>query len=142
MTHGTRHVLIAYDGSPGAATAVRAAASLFADARVSIATVPPDPTVQAGMALPSLVGMSPVAVEGVMDDLNTEARRQADETTAQGVEQARALGLDAEPVVIDPSAPAWFALLATARRLPADLLISGTRGRGAFARALLGSTSS
>jgi hypothetical protein len=43
---------------------------------------------------------------------------------------------------VDPSAPAWEALLDAAHRVAADVLACGTRGRGAFARALLGSTSS
>jgi nucleotide-binding universal stress UspA family protein len=136
------HLLIAYDGSPSAATAVTAAASLFRDARVSVATVPSDPSVRAGTAVPVLPGTSPVAVQEAIDDLRAEATRQADETAAQAVEQARTLGLAAEAVTVRPSAPAWAALLDAARQLGADLLICGTRGRGAFARALLGSTAS
>ena len=44
--------------------------------------------------------------------------------------------------MIPPSGPAWAALLDAAHQAGADVLICGTRGRGAFARALLGSTSS
>jgi nucleotide-binding universal stress UspA family protein len=134
-------VLIAYDGSPSAATAVRVTAGLFRDARVSIATVPSETTVRAGTAVPVLPGTSPVAVQQAIDELAAEARRQADETAEQAVEQARTLGLAAEAVTITPSAPASAALLDAAHRLGADLLVCGTRGRGAFARALLGSTS-
>jgi nucleotide-binding universal stress UspA family protein len=142
ITHGSPQLLIAYDGSPSAATAVRVTASLFRDARVSVATVPSEPTVHAGTAVPTVPGSSPAAVQRAIDELAAEARRRADETTEQAVEQARALGLAAEPVTLPPSAPAWAALLDAARRLGADLLVCGTRGRGAFARALLGSTSS
>ena len=142
MAHGAPYLLIAYDGSPGAATAVSAAASLFPNARASVATVPSEPNVRAGTALPLLPNTSPTAVQQVIDDLRAEARRQADETAEQAVEQARTLGLDAEPVTVGSSAPAWAALLEAAHRLRADVLVCGTRGRGAFARALLGSTSS
>jgi nucleotide-binding universal stress UspA family protein len=45
-------------------------------------------------------------------------------------------------VVVRPSVREWAALLDAARTLGADVLICGTRGRGAFGRALLGSTSS
>jgi nucleotide-binding universal stress UspA family protein len=134
-------VLIAYDGSPSAATAVRAAASLFPTARGSVATAPSDPMVQAGTAFGMIPDMSPMVVEETIDHLTAEARRQADETMEQAVEQARTLGLDAEPVTIAPSSPAWAALLDAAHRVGADVLVCGTRGRGAFARALLGSTS-
>jgi nucleotide-binding universal stress UspA family protein len=137
----TGRLLIAYDGSPSAATAVRAAAGLFPDARASVATVPWEPTLRAGTAFPALPGMSPAVGQQAIDELAAEARRRAEETAEQAVEQARTLGLDAEPVTVRPSAPAWGALLDTAHRLSAEVLICGTRGRGAFARALLGSTS-
>ena len=142
MAHTAPHLLTAYDGSPSAATAVRAAASLFGDARASVATVPSGPTVRAGTAVPALPHMSPTAAQQAIDELRAEARRQADATAEPAVGQARMLGLDAEPVTVRPSAPAWAALLDAAHRLGADVLICGTRGRGAFARALLGSTAS
>jgi nucleotide-binding universal stress UspA family protein len=142
QARGVPYLLIAYDGSPSAATAVRAAASLFGNARASVVTVPAEPTVRAGTAVPMLPSMSPTTVQQAIDELRAEARREADETARQAVEQARTLGLDAGPVSVDPSAPGWAALLDVAHRLGADVLVCGTRGRGAFARALLGSTSS
>jgi nucleotide-binding universal stress UspA family protein len=142
MAHGSGHLLIAYDGSPTAATAVRAAASIFRNARASIATVPSEPTVRAGTAVAMLPSMPPETIRQTIDEFDDEARRQADETAEQAVELARTLGLDAEAVTVPPSALAWAALLDAAHRLGAEVLICGTRGRGAFARALLGSTSS
>jgi nucleotide-binding universal stress UspA family protein len=142
MAHEARHLLVAYDGSTSAATALHAAASLFGNARASVATVPSEPALRAGTAVPVLPGMSPDVVGRATDELRAEARRQADETAEQAVRQARTLGLDAEAVTVPPSAPAWAALLDAAHRLGADVLVCGTRGRGAFARALLGSTSS
>jgi nucleotide-binding universal stress UspA family protein len=142
MAHGAPRLLIAYDGSPSAATAVAAAASLFGSAHASVATVPPEPTVRAGTALPVLPSVPPTAVQQAIDELRAEARRQADETSERAVGQARTLGLDAEPVTVPASGPAWAALLDAAHRLGADVLVCGTRGRGAFARALLGSTAS
>jgi nucleotide-binding universal stress UspA family protein len=142
VAHAAPRLLIAYDGSPSASTAVRAAAGLFGNARASVATVPSEPTVRAGTALPVLPTMSPGVVQHAIDELRAEARRQADETAEQAVGQARTLGLDAEAVTVPPSAPAWAALLDAAHRVGADVLICGTRGRGAFARAILGSTAS
>jgi nucleotide-binding universal stress UspA family protein len=136
------HLLIAYDGSPSAATAVRAAASLFPGGRAAVATVPSDPATHTGTALPVLPGMSPGTVQQAIDELSAEARRQADETAGHAVEQARALGLDVEPVTVRPTTPVWAGLLDAAHELGADALVCGSRGRGAFARALLGSTSS
>jgi nucleotide-binding universal stress UspA family protein len=138
----TPRVLIAYDGSPSAATAVRAAAGLFPAARAFVVTVPLESTVRARAALGMHPTMAPDAVHEALDALGAEARRQAEETAQQAVDRAQALGLQAEIVPVDPSAPAWAALLDAAHRVAADVLACGTRGRGAFARALLGSTSS
>ena len=133
--------LIAYDGSPSAATALRAVAGLFPTAQACVVTVP-ETTVHAATAFPELPAISPDVVQRVIDELGAEARRQAGETAEQAVDRARALGLKAEVVPVDQSAPAWAALLDAAHRVAADVLACGTRGRGAFARALLGSTSS
>ena len=140
--HSTPRVLIAYDGSPSAATAVRAAAGLFPTAQAYVVTVPLESTVRARAALGAHPTMAPNAVQEAIDVLGAEAQRQADETAQQAVDQTMALGLQAEVVPVDPSAPAWAALLDAAHRVGADVLACGTRGRGAFARALLGSTSS
>jgi nucleotide-binding universal stress UspA family protein len=142
MTEKDVALLIAYDGSPSAATAVRASASLFPNARAAVATVPSEQTMRVGTAVPVLPNMSPAAAQQAIDSLGAEARRQAAEAAEQAVEQSRTLGLDAEPVTVQPSGPAWAALLDAAHRVDADVLVCGTRGRGAFARALLGSTSS
>lgn len=135
-------LVIAYDGSPNAATAVRAAASLFPGARASIATVPYDPTTRGWTAATMLSSTAPGAIEQTIDQLGAEARREAEKTAGEGVEQARALGLDAEAETVPATLPAWAALLDAAHRAGAEVLVCGSRGRGAFARALLGSTSS
>jgi nucleotide-binding universal stress UspA family protein len=142
MADGAPHVLIAYDGSPNAATAVRAAAGLFRGARASVATVTHDPTARAITAAASLPSGSPEVMQQTIEQMGDEARREADEIAGQGVEQARLLGLDADTATVPLAAPAWAALLEAAHGLGADVLVCGTRGRGAFARALLGSTSS
>jgi nucleotide-binding universal stress UspA family protein len=135
-------LLIAYDDSPSAATAVRAAAGLFPGARASVAMAPSEPSVHAGAAGTVLVGGSPTSIQQAFEELAAVDRRFAADTAERGAEQARTLGLDAESVIIDSSGPAWRSLLDTARSIGADVLVCGTRGRGAFARALLGSTSS
>jgi nucleotide-binding universal stress UspA family protein len=136
------HLLIAVDGSPSAETAMRAAAGLFRGARASVAMVPSEPVVHAGTAGAVLPGIAPDAAQRTLDALATEARQEAAESAERAAEQARSLGLDAEATPIGPATPPWAALLDAAHRLGADVLVAGTRGRGAFARVLLGSTSS
>jgi nucleotide-binding universal stress UspA family protein len=138
----TPRVLVAYDGSPSAATAVRAAARLFPTAQAYVATVPLESTVRARAALGMHPTMAPDAVHEALDALGAEAQQEAEETAQQAVDRAMALGLQAELAPVGPPAPAWSALLDAAHRVGADVLACGTRGRGAFARALLGSTSS
>jgi nucleotide-binding universal stress UspA family protein len=145
--NATSRVLIAYDGSPSAATALRAVASLFPSAHAHVVTVPDAPgyggaEFSAGAEFPGRPMMAPDAVQEMIDVLDAEAGRQAAETAQQAVDRAGALGLRAEAEPVDPSTRAWAALLDAAHRLGADVLACGTRGRGAFARALLGSTSS
>jgi nucleotide-binding universal stress UspA family protein len=135
-------VLLAYDGSATAATALRAVASLFPSAQALVATVPPEIAVSAGTAVPVLPHGSPAALQQTIDDLGAEAAEQAHATAQEGVEHARALGLDARVAPVAARAPAWTALLDAAKDADADVIACGTRGRGGFARALLGSTSS
>jgi nucleotide-binding universal stress UspA family protein len=137
----TPRVLIAYDGSPSAASAVRTAAGLFPTAQASVVTVP-EITPNVATGFPELPAVPPEVVQQVIGQLEAEARRQAGETAQQAVDRAPALGLRAEVLPVDPSAPAWASLLDAAHRVGADVLACGTRGRGAFTRALLGSTSS
>ena len=117
-------VTIAYDGSDGAARAIAAAAHLFPGAAAKVVVVPdPTPAVRAD-ALARI----------------TTAIEQPRATLAEaGVEAAAAAGLYAEGVVAPPRAPVWAGVLDAAAG--SDVLVCGSRGRGGFARAMLGSTS-
>jgi nucleotide-binding universal stress UspA family protein len=132
---------IAYDGSASAATAVRVAAALFDAAHVSITTVPTPTQSAAAAGSRWMLNVGPEAVQQALDEIAAEAREQAQAIAAEGVERARAAGLEAQADVVEPHAPAWEALLSAAARSEADGLVCGARGRGAFARTILGSTS-
>lgn len=135
-------LVIAYDGSASAATAIRVAAGLFAGAEARIATVPRRTELHVGTGLPMVPGVSPGVLQQTLEEIEAEARREAEETARRGVEAARALGLQAEVAAVAAGTSESAALLGAARELEADVLVCGTRGRGAFTRALLGSTSS
>jgi nucleotide-binding universal stress UspA family protein len=97
--------------------------------------------VTVGTAMPVLPGVSPTVLQETFEELESAARREARATAQRAVDDARAHGMQAEVADVGAETPAWAALLDAAHGLDADVLVCGTRGRGAFARALLGSTS-
>jgi universal stress protein A len=77
------------------------------------------------------------APAGVYEDYEQAVRRSADEKLCALVEQARARGADARPLLV-----AGFPdeeIVAAAGREKADLLVIGTHGRRGAARLFLGS---
>jgi nucleotide-binding universal stress UspA family protein len=115
-----RTILVGTDGSPGAAQAVRFAASLARD-------------LGARLVAASAVGLlAAEASPGAHDDLRA---RLAGEWT----EPARQIGVAVEPVLRDGNAVT--VLLTLADELDADLVVVGGRGLGGFPQLLLGSTS-
>ena len=111
MATSSPRIVIAYDGSASAATAVRAAADLFGTAQAYVATVPQHTAVSVGTAMPMLPGVSPTTLQQTIEELEAEARREASETAQRAVHEARALGLQAEVAPVGPATPAWAALV-------------------------------
>ena len=135
-------LLIAFDGSAAAEAAVRAAAALFPGARATVLTihepvVGPVTAFRAGGAL-----MSPELVEQSIAELERELVGEAKAAAAEGARLAETIGLVAEPVVAPGERQPWEPLLSAAAEEGADVVVCGTRGRGAVARSVLGSTSS
>lgn len=131
-------VLIAHDGSATSGTAIRVAAALFPDADAVVATVYEPPAARSRTVSLTVPTISPGVLQRTFEELEAEARATAEQTAQAG---AAASGLRAEGRVVASSGTAWSALLELARELQADVLVCGSRGRGAFTRALLGSTS-
>ncbi|MDA0183698.1 universal stress protein [Solirubrobacter phytolaccae] len=132
---------IAFDGSPSAALAVRAAASFFPNATATLITVPAPPPPGATSASRWLMNVPSGTLEHALAEINAEATEEASELAAEGAAQAGASGLTATPLVTKPHAPSWEALLNAAKTAGAQALVCGARGRGEIARAVLGSTS-
>ena len=135
-------LLIAFDGSAAAEAAVRAAGALFPGARATVLTIheptiSPATTFRAGGAL-----VSPELVERRLTELERELVAEAEAAAADGVRLAEAAGLIAEPAVAPGERQPWEPILAAAAQRDADVVVCGTRGRGAVARSVLGSTSS
>jgi len=138
----TASLLIAFDGSAAAEAAVRAAGALFPGARASVLTIHEPAigavtTFRAGGAL-----MAPELVERSLTELERELVAEAEAAAADGVRLAEAAGLSAEPAVAPGERQPWEPILAAAAERNADVVVCGTRGRGAVARSVLGSTSS
>ena len=135
-------LLIAFDGSAAAEAAVRSAAALFPGARAAVLTihapvVGPVTAFRAGGGL-----MSPELVEQNVAGLERELVAEAEATAAAGARLAETAGLVAEPVVSAGERQPWEPILAVAAERGADVVVCGSRGRGAVARSVLGSTSS
>ena len=131
-------ILICYDGSDDSKRAVRRAAELFPGQRAivlhvweplkDVASVPP---------VPGLYGTL-VAGLDEMDRLGDEA---SERTAAEGAEQARKAGLDAESLSLSVGGRAWRNILKVAREQDVRAIVVGQRGIGGAERALLGSVS-
>jgi nucleotide-binding universal stress UspA family protein len=134
-------IVIAYDGSATAGAAVRAAGALFPGARADVATMPSDHAVRAGTVSVLAPTISPELVQRTIDEMQSEARADAERIAREGADLARTHALEAEAALTAEGGTAWSAVLALAHERGADAIVCGTRGRGAFARALLGSTS-
>lgn len=127
----SRHVLIAYDGSPGAAHAIEAAGSLFSGRPASVVCV----------WSPILVGAPAVGgVPAYLSDLEPRLTENARETAEEGARLAREAGFDAETYTASES-PTWLGIVELAETLDVEVIVVGARGLSGFKSALLGSTS-
>ena len=138
----TARLLIAFDGSAAAQAAVRAAAALFPAAHATVLTIH-EPVI--GPATAFRVGgglMSPEVVERSLTEFERELVAEAEAAAADGERLAEAAGLAAEAAVAAGARQPWEPILAAAADRDVDLVVCGSRGRGAVARTALGSTSS
>jgi nucleotide-binding universal stress UspA family protein len=139
MHADTRVALIAYDGSEGAATAIRHAGSILAPRRAVVVHVWES---LAGALLHTDVGGLTGTMREAAAELDEEDRRDAEGLASEGAELARDAGFDAEPRALQGRPKAWPGLLIEADALDAALIVIGSRGQGAVKSALFGSVSS
>lgn len=131
-------LLIAFDGSAGAAAAVRAAATLFPGGRAVVLTAYTVPQITARAA----GAAAPIGVDAErFVALARAAEEHAAATAAEGAALASAAQLAAEPQTSSGGESVPEAVLTAARSVDADVVVCGSRGMGGFSRAMLGSTS-
>jgi len=112
-------IVICYDGSPGAARAIEAAATLLGPRRSVVVDVAPPIT-----AAESVATISAVVPAAAFEQANTA---DATRVAAQGVQLARASGFDAEARAITGT-PIWEAVIDVANELGAAAIVIGSRG--------------
>jgi nucleotide-binding universal stress UspA family protein len=136
---GTGPVLIAFDGSDAARAAVAVAAELFAGREASVETVwvPYAPVASAGTA-----GMPTAVTSHAVEELDESIATRAEDTAAEGARLAAQSGLEARSTALEANGPAWATIRDSAARQDSPAIVVGSRGRGALAEAVVGSTSS
>jgi nucleotide-binding universal stress UspA family protein len=124
-------ILICYDGSPGARQAVEHAGRLLPGTRAVVLNVWSSP---AGMAACGLAGTAPHDFGDWM--------RSASDVAADGVQRARAAGLDAVALTTNGMVEGiWRSILALAGECGADLIVVGSRGLTGLRAIIAGSVS-
>jgi nucleotide-binding universal stress UspA family protein len=135
-------VLLAYDGTPPAAHAVRVAARLLGPGPAVVATVWEEGlAVVSAMPSPEFgMGGTPLDVEAARE-VDEAAHEHANQVAREGVELARSVGFAAEPAVVADEVNVAETLLHLAAERGATVLVLGSRGLGGLRARLLGSTS-
>ena len=135
-------IVIAFDGSPSAAAAVRAAGALLPGAHATVTCVRRDTATPADTAAIARIALPDEVIRSGIAAIDKAAEEEAQATVAEGLRLATDAGLDAEAAVVRASGSAWAPIRRLAQERDADLIVCGTRGQGAFSRVALGSTSS
>jgi nucleotide-binding universal stress UspA family protein len=120
-----RNIIAAYDQSEGARAALEAASELAAASGGSLTLV---------HSVTAPVGMDPPLSRRPHPEHVAEARHLVERAIADLDPE-----LGASPWIA--GGPAGEAILAVAEEIGADLIVTGSRGRGRIARAMLGSVS-
>jgi nucleotide-binding universal stress UspA family protein len=134
-------ILICYDGSADAQAAVDQAGLLMAGSDATMLVV--WETVLETMTRHGSLGMGFGMVAPYGDDGADDAaiKQGAVDTAAEGVRRAAAMGLIAQPRIVNRSEDIAAVILAEAGDLDADVIVLGTRGLGGVKSLLLGSVS-
>ena len=138
----TPMLLLAFDGSPAATAAIRAAASLFPGADAVVANVRREPATPGQAAALARIAVPDAVITGGLAALDRAAEEEARAIVADGAAVAAAAGLRADTAIACAAGSTWRAIRRLAEERHATIVVCGSRGLGPFSRAAVGSTSS
>ena len=133
-------LLIAFDGSDAAEAAVTSAGALFPGAQGRVLTAF-NRTMEYEPVRRYSFAVDDSTLRRGIEALAAEAQAAAFEISRAGAAAGADVGLALEPTVAAVGFSEWPAFLSAADEIDADAIVCGSRGRGAVARSLLGSTS-
>jgi nucleotide-binding universal stress UspA family protein len=131
-------ILICYDGSADARTAIEQAARLFPTAQATVLTVW-EPFVE--VVARSTVGFGLVPSVPNPDELDDASRKAAEQTATEGAGLATKLGLSAQFRACPQTTTTARTILSVADELGSDAIVMGSRGLTGVKSLLLGSVS-
>jgi nucleotide-binding universal stress UspA family protein len=124
-------VLLAYDGSDHAKSAIEQAAGLVGPGRRALVLTVWQPL----QTIPFFGG---AALPTIPKEVQEAGEKEAESVAAEGVELASAAGFDADPVVEEGS-PVWDCIIRVAEARDATLVVIGSHGRSGLSYAAMGS---
>jgi nucleotide-binding universal stress UspA family protein len=131
-------ILICYDGSPDAQSAIDRAGELLAGKAATVLTIwEPFIDVMARSGAGLAFGSGTVEV----DEIDAASEKAARERAEEGVKRAKKVGLNAQPRTRARLGTVAETILAEAGELDAEAIVMGTRGLTGLKSVLLGSVS-
>jgi len=130
-------ILIAYDGSPDAKAAIQHAGKLMPGFPATVLTIWEPFTTMLARTPETL---RPLARVRESDEIDRQETTAAEESAEEGVQLARAAGLDATPLTTSLNGSTADTIIEQADRLDVDAIVVGSRGLTGMAL-LLGSVS-
>ncbi len=131
-------ILICYDGSVDARTAIEQAAELLSGEPATVLTVW-EPFVEVIARTPSGFGLTAGMVD--IEKIDEASKRAAEQRAAEGTELAKQAGFNAQPRTCAQHNTVANAILVQADELGASAIVMGSRGLTGVKSMLLGSVS-